>query len=191
MPLHPSKRGSGQRCATPAETLRLPVCTLRYCSGFSFRSWGVGSWSSCCYFRKRQKKEKKKRRTSPSKRETSAGTRETAGFQAPGSAINQAPSRAAAESVAQLSRLLERKGKARQRHGTAELPNPGRHAGAGLLGGGVNPTKGSLRRASLRPPFYFGGKKTSFTRKQNYDSRRARPAAWTLKDALKNLTVLQ
>lgn len=104
---------SGQPRATPAETLWLPVCTQTYCSRFYWRNWAFGSWSSCFYFRKKKKKE----RSGLSKRETSAGTRDAAGFQAPGSAINQLR-------VAPLLREWLRqagcsKGKSRQRHSTA------------------------------------------------------------------------
>lgn len=64
-----------------------------------------------------EKKKRRKERSGPSKRETSAGTQDTAGFQAAGSAINQLQ-------VAPLPRAWLRqagcsKGKPRQRHGTA------------------------------------------------------------------------
>lgn len=148
---------SGQPRATPAETLWLPVCTQRYYSSSYWGIWGFGSWSSCCYFRK--KKKRRKERSGPSKRETSAGTQDTAGFQAAGSAINQLQ-------VAPLPRAWLRqagcsKGNPRQRHGTAEPPHPARHMGAGLPGR-VTPKRGPGGEHCLTLLSFVGGKDTTY-----------------------------
>lgn len=106
-------------------------------------------------FQKKKKEGEKKKRTNVSRRETSAGMRDTASFQASGSVINQALSCATAESADKLSRLLERKGKTRQWYGMAEPQNPARHVGASLL------TVGCPGSASPHPIFIFDGKRHS------------------------------
>lgn len=162
----------GQPRAAPAETLCLPVCTQRYYSSFYWGIWGVGSWSSCCYFRK---KKRRKERSGPSKRETSAGTQDTAGFQAAGSAINQLQ-------VAPLPRAWLRqagcsKGKPRQRHGTARQSRLIPHGTWEPACQGGYPPKGGLGVSIASHCFHLWGGKTQLTWTQIWGSRKARPTA--------------
>lgn len=88
VPLHHSTCDHGQPCVTHQGL----APALRGSSSLTLEAGGFGSWSSCCYFRKKKKEKNQKAAMCLKEKHLACET-----VLAPGSVIHQAPSHSEAE----------------------------------------------------------------------------------------------